>query len=113
LSTFVNETGEGASEQTSRLPREIAQDSRKKPCTSSKRTSTSSELVLFSKDKKGASLFTTLFTLDLSIFYLGLHFAIFQSLKIFFIRSPRPSSPFSTGIVRQKPPYLEGLPANA
>jgi hypothetical protein len=55
-STLVNETGEGASEQTSRLPGEIARDSRKKPCTSSKRTSTSSEQALFAKDKKGAPL---------------------------------------------------------
>jgi hypothetical protein len=41
-STLVHETG-GASEQTSRLPGETARDSGKKPCISSKRTSTSSE----------------------------------------------------------------------
>jgi hypothetical protein len=55
-STLVNETGEGASEQTSRLPGETAWDSRKKPCTSSKRTSTSSEQALVAKDKRGAPL---------------------------------------------------------
>jgi hypothetical protein len=55
-STLVNEIGEGASEQTSRLPGETARDSRKKPRTSSKRTSTSSEQALFAKDKKGVPL---------------------------------------------------------
>jgi hypothetical protein len=55
-STLVNEIEEGASEQTSHLPGETAWDSRKKPCTSSKRTSTSLEQVLFAKDKKGAPL---------------------------------------------------------
>jgi hypothetical protein len=55
-STLVNETGEGASEQMSRLPGETTQNSRKKPCTSSKRTSTSSEQALVAKDKKGAPL---------------------------------------------------------
>jgi hypothetical protein len=54
--TLVNETGEGASEQMSRLPGETARDSRKKPCTSSKRTSTSSEQALVAKDTKGAPL---------------------------------------------------------
>jgi hypothetical protein len=56
LSTLVTETGEGASEQTSCLPRETARDSRKRPCTSLKRTSTSSEQALVTKDKKGAPL---------------------------------------------------------
>jgi hypothetical protein len=55
-STLVNETGEGASKQTSFLPGETAHDSRKRPCTSSKRTSTSSEQALVAKDKKGAPL---------------------------------------------------------
>jgi hypothetical protein len=55
-STLVHEIGEGASEQTSRLPGETARDSRNKPCTSSKRTSTSSEQALVAKDKKGAPL---------------------------------------------------------
>jgi hypothetical protein len=54
--TLVNEIGEGASEQTVCLPGETARDSRKRPCTSSKRTSTSSEQVLVAKDKKGAPL---------------------------------------------------------
>jgi hypothetical protein len=64
--TLVDETGEGASEQTSRLPRETARDSGKKPCTSLKRTlvssgkpSASSGKKINSKDlsKKGSLLF--------------------------------------------------------
>jgi hypothetical protein len=50
--TLVDETG-GVSEQTSRLPGEAVRDSGKKPCSSSKRTSTSSGHTLFAKDKKG------------------------------------------------------------
>jgi hypothetical protein len=111
--TLVDETGEVASEQTSRLPGETARDSGKRPCSSSKRTSTSSEQVLFAKDKKGSLLFTTLFALDFSTFYLWLYFAVFQSLKIFFDHFPLPSSPFNVGIMWRKPPYLEGLHANA
>jgi hypothetical protein len=63
----------------------------------------------FSPKIRKCATFTTLFTLDLPIFYLWLHFAFFQSLKVFFVRSPRPSSPFSAGIMRRKPPYLEGF----
>jgi hypothetical protein len=111
--TLVEETGEGASEQTFLFPGETALDSGKKPRTPSKNTSTSSEQALFGKDKKGSLLFTTLFTLDFSTFYLWLYFAIFQNLKFFSVRSPCPSSPFNAGIMQQKPPYLEGLPANA
>jgi hypothetical protein len=55
-STLVNETGEGASKQTSCFPGETACVSRKRPCTSSMRTSTSSEQALVAKDKKGAPL---------------------------------------------------------
>jgi hypothetical protein len=102
--TLVDETEEGASEQTSLLPGETARDSGKKPCTSSKRTSTSVEQALFAKDKKGSLVFTTLFALDLSTFDLWLYFAVFQSLKIFFGRFPLPSSPFNAGIMRRKPP---------
>jgi hypothetical protein len=65
---LVDETGEGASEQTSRLPGETARDSGKGHCTPSKKTSTSlgkpstsSEQALFAKDKKCSLLFTTLF----------------------------------------------------
>jgi hypothetical protein len=64
--TLVDEIGEGSSEQMSRLLGETARDSGKRPCSSSKRTSTSSEHVLFAKDKKGSLLFTTLFALDFS-----------------------------------------------
>jgi hypothetical protein len=53
-STLVNDTGEGASEQTSDLHGKTARDSRKKPCTSSKRTSISLEQALITKYKKGA-----------------------------------------------------------
>jgi hypothetical protein len=53
-STLVNDTGEGASEQTSHLHRKTGRDSIKKPCTSPKRTSISSEQALVAKDKKGA-----------------------------------------------------------
>jgi hypothetical protein len=52
--TLVNDIGEGASEQTSHLHGEIGRDSRKKPCTSPKRTSISSKQALVAKDKKGA-----------------------------------------------------------
>jgi hypothetical protein len=104
---LVDETGEGASEQTSRLPGETNRDSGKGHCTPSKKTSTSlakpstsSEQVLFAKDKKGSLLFTTLFASDLSTFYLWIYFAIFQGLKIFFDRFPRPSSPYNAGIMR-------------
>jgi hypothetical protein len=67
--TLVNETGEGASEQMSRLPGETARDSGKKPCTSLKRTlvssgkpSASSGKKINSKDlsKKGSLLFCLL-----------------------------------------------------
>jgi hypothetical protein len=67
--TLVDETGEGASEQTSHLPGETAQDSGKKPCTSLKRTlvssgkpSASSGKKINSKDlsKKGSLLFRLL-----------------------------------------------------
>jgi hypothetical protein len=68
--TLVDETGEGASEQTSLLLGETVRDSGKKPCSSSKRTSTSSEQMLVAKDKKGSPLFTTLFGLDFLTFYL-------------------------------------------
>jgi hypothetical protein len=53
-STLVNDTGEGASKQMSHLYGETARDSRKKPCTSPKRTSISSKQALVAKDKKGA-----------------------------------------------------------
>jgi hypothetical protein len=86
--TLVDETGEGVSEQTSRLPGDAVRDSGKKPCSSSKRISTSSGQTLFAKDKKGSLLFTTLFTLHSSTFFLRLYFAIFQSLKIFIDRFP-------------------------
>jgi hypothetical protein len=68
--TLIDEIGEGASEQTSLLPGETVWDSGKKPCSSSKRTSTSSEHMLVAKDKKGSPLFTTLFGLDFPTFYL-------------------------------------------
>jgi hypothetical protein len=55
--TLADETGEGASEQTSLLPRETVRDFGKKPCTSSKRTSTSLEQALFAKDKKRCTTF--------------------------------------------------------
>jgi hypothetical protein len=109
--TLVDEI-KGVSEQTSRLPGEAVQDSGKKPCSSSKRTSTSSEQTLFAKDKKGSLFFTTLFSLYFLTFFLWLYFAIFLSLKIFFDRFPHSSLPYNTGILRRKPPYLEELPAN-
>jgi hypothetical protein len=112
LPTLVDETGEGVSEQTSRLPGETARDSGKKPCSSLKRTSKSSEQVLFAKDKKGSLLFTTLFALYFSTFHLWLYFAIFQSLRIFFDRFPRPSLPYNAGIMRRKPPYPGELLTN-
>jgi hypothetical protein len=111
-STLVNDTGEGALKQTSHLHGETARDSSKKPCTSSKRTSISSKQALVTKDKKGAPPLQ-LFSLLISRFSMyGFHFVILQNSKIFSVRSLRPSSPFSTGIMQQKPPYLEGLPAN-
>jgi hypothetical protein len=110
--TLVDETGEGVSEQTSRLPGDVVRDSVKKPCSSSKRTSTSSGQTLFAKDKKGPLLFTTLFTSHLSTFFLRLYFAIFQSLKIAFDRFLHPSLPYNTGILRRKPLYLQESPAN-
>jgi hypothetical protein len=111
-STLVNDTREGASEQMSHLHGETAQDSRKKPCTFSKRTSISSEQALVTKDKKGAPPLQ-LFSLLISRFSIyGFHFAILQNLKIFSVHSLRTSSPFSVGIMRQKPPNLEGSPAN-
>jgi hypothetical protein len=67
--TLVDEIGEGASEQTSRLPGETARDSGKMPCTSSKKTlvsldkpSTSSGKKITNKDlsKKGSLLFQIL-----------------------------------------------------
>jgi hypothetical protein len=65
---LINETGEGASEQTLHLFGEIARDFGKEHCTPSKKTSvslgkpsTSSGKKLATKDKKGSLLFTTLF----------------------------------------------------
>jgi hypothetical protein len=54
-STLVNDIGEGTSKQMSHLHGETGRDSRKKLCTSPKRTSISSEQALVAKDKKGAS----------------------------------------------------------
>jgi hypothetical protein len=105
--TLVDETREGVSEQTSRLPGDAVRDSVKKPRSSSKRTSTSSGQTLFAKDKKGSLLFTTLFTLHLSTFFLRLYFAIFQGLKILFDRFPHSSLPYNAGILRRKPLYLQ------
>jgi hypothetical protein len=50
--TLVDETGEGASKQTSRLPGETARDSGKNPCTSLKRTLVSSGKLSASSGKK-------------------------------------------------------------
>jgi hypothetical protein len=70
------------------------------------------EQVLVTKDKKGAPPLQ-LFSLLISQFSIyGFHFAILQNLKIFSVHSLRPSSPFSVGIMRQKPPYPEGSLAN-
>jgi hypothetical protein len=81
---LINETGEGASEQTFHLFGETARDFGKGHCTPSKKTSislgkpsTSSGRKLTTKDKKSSLLFTALFTSDFSIFYLWLGFTIF------------------------------------
>jgi hypothetical protein len=81
---LINETGEGASDQTLHLLDETAQDSGKGHCTPSKKTSislgepsTSSGRMLTAKDKKGSLLFTTLFASDFLTFYLWLCFAFF------------------------------------
>jgi hypothetical protein len=63
--TLVDETGEGSSEQMSRLLGETAQDSGKGPCTLSKKTSVSSGKPSASlrkkiTDKKGSLLFQIL-----------------------------------------------------
>jgi hypothetical protein len=65
------------------------------------------------KDKKGSLLFTFLFTLHISTFFLWFYFATFQSLRIFSDRFLHPNLPRNGGISRQKLPYLEELPANA
>jgi hypothetical protein len=117
---LINEIGEGASEQMLHLFGETAQDSgkghysslKKTPMTLSK-SSTSSGKKLATKDKKGSFLFATLFASDFSTFYSWLCLAIFQNLKIFFVRTPRPSSQNTAEIMQRKPPYLEELPANA
>jgi hypothetical protein len=102
---LINETGEGASEQTLHLFDETARDSGKEHCTPSKKTSislgkpsTSSGRKLATKDKKGSLLFTALFASDFSIFYLCLCFVIFQNLKFFFDLTPLPSSQSTAGI---------------
>jgi hypothetical protein len=96
---LINEIGEGASEQTLHLFSETARDYGKGDCTPSKKTptplgkpSTSSGKKLATKDKKGVLLFIALYASDFSTFYLWLCLAIFQNLKIFFDRIPRPSS---------------------
>jgi hypothetical protein len=111
-STLVNDTREGASEQTSHLHGGITQDSRKKPCTSSKRTSISSEQALVAKDKKGAPPLQPFLLLISRFSIYGFYFAILQNLKIFSVCSLRLSLLFSAGTMRQKPPYREGSPAN-
>jgi hypothetical protein len=117
---LINEIGEGALEQMLHLFGETAQDSGKGHCTSSKRTpmtlgkpSTSSGKKLATKDKKGSFPFATLFASDFSTFYSWLCFAIFQNLRIFFVRTPRPSSQNTIEITQRKPPYLKELPAIA
>jgi hypothetical protein len=108
--TLVDETGEGVSEKTSR---QAVRGSGKKPCTSSKRTSTSSGQMLLTKDKKGSLLFTILFTLHISTFFLWFYFATFQSLRIFSNRFLHPNLSRNEEIPRQKLPYLEELHVNA
>jgi hypothetical protein len=113
LPILINEIGEGASEQTLHLFGETTRDFGKGLCTPSKKTSislgkpsTSSGRKLATKDKKGSLLCTALFASYFSILYLWLCFAIFQNLKIFFDRIPRPSSQNTAGIMRQRPLYL-------
>jgi hypothetical protein len=72
LPTLVDEIEEGVSEKTSR---QAVLGSRKKPCILSKRTSTSSRQTLLTKDIKGSLLFTILFTLHTSAFFLWFFFS--------------------------------------
>jgi hypothetical protein len=73
---LINETGEGASEQTLHLLGEAAQDFGKGHSSSSKKTptslgksSTSSRKKLATKDKKGSFLFATYSASNFSTFY--------------------------------------------
>jgi hypothetical protein len=122
--TFVDETGEGASEQTPRLPGETARDSGKRPCTSSKKAlvssgkpSASSGKKINYKDlsKKGSLL------LHLPCFicfeFLNLHTrglcpAIFQNLRIFFDLTRRQSSQSTIRTSQRKLLYAEELLVN-
>jgi hypothetical protein len=119
---LINETGEGASEQTPHSFGEAARDSRKRHCTSSKKT-------CVSLDKPSASLGKKVTDKDLSkkrfvTFYSSLCFkllnfplmariVIFQNLRIFSNRTRCPNSRNTIGIMRQRPLYLEELLANA
>jgi hypothetical protein len=122
--TLVDETGEGASEQTSRLPGKTARDSRKRPCTSSKKAlvssgkpSASSGKKINNKDlsKKGSLL------LHLPCFlcfeFLNLHTrcfcpAIFQNFRIFFDLTRRPSLQSTVRTSRRELLYAEELLVN-
>jgi hypothetical protein len=123
--TLVDETGEGASEQTTHLPGETARDSGKKPCTSLKRTLVSSGKPsaslgkkINSKDlsKKGSLLFRFLrfpcFGF-LNLCTYGFCSVIFQNLRIFFdlIRCPNSHSTVRTS--RRKLLYAEEFLVNA
>jgi hypothetical protein len=118
---LINETGEGASEQTLHLFGETARDSGKGHCTPPKKTfvsldkpSASSGKKVAAKDlnKKGSLLFTVLFVSNFSIFPLMAFFCDFSELKTF-DHTPRPNSQNTTGIMRRRPLYLEELLANA
>jgi hypothetical protein len=84
--TLVDETGEGASEQTSRLLGETARDPGKGLCTFSKKTSISSDKPSASSrkkitDKKGSLLFSNssvFLVSNSSTFHSWLCFVIFR-----------------------------------
>jgi hypothetical protein len=119
---LINERREGASEQTLHLFGETTRDSGKGHCTPSKKTSVSLDKPSASSGKKVSAkdlnknsslLFTVLFVSNFSIFHLRLCFVIFQNLKTFFDRTPRPNSQNTAGIMQPRPLYLEELLVNA
>jgi hypothetical protein len=119
--TLVDETGEGASEQTSRLPGETTRDSGKRPCTSSKKAlvslgkpSASSRKKINSKDlsKKGSLLLHLPCFEFLNLRTHGFCPVIFQNLRIFFDLTRCPSSRSTVRTSRRKLLYVKELLVN-
>jgi hypothetical protein len=89
-SALIDETGEGGSKQSLHSLGQAVRDSRKEPCSSSKKTSASSgkKVTVQNLRKKGSSLFVNLLASQFYDFLLmTLVMEFFQNLKIFFVHT--------------------------